>query len=135
MTAVSLPTTGTVGAGAKTKQITGGESISAGEALYKDATTREYMKAKADTEAHAAVEGIAVTDSGDGQAGVIVEEGLIEDLSGLTAGMWYVIDKTTAGDLMPVGDLASTNYSTLVGYAPSTTSFYVKITQTGVALA
>ena len=131
----TLDSTVTVSEGTPTR-VQGGEAITAGMAVYKDATTKEHMKALCDTSAHAEVKGVAVTGGGDGQDMLIAgNDCLLAGLTGLAAGMWYVLSDTTAGSLMPVGDLASTNYSTLVGYAPSTTTFRVKIVKTGVALA
>lgn len=131
----TLDSTVTVDEGTPTR-VQGGETITAGMAVYKDATTKEHMKALCDTSAHAEVEGVAVTGGGDGQDMLIAgNDCLLGGLTGLVAGMWYVLSKTTAGSLMPVADLASTNYSTLVGYAPSMTTFRVKIIASGVALA
>ena len=135
MAELVLDSTVTVTEGTPTR-VRGGEAIAAGMAVYKDGTTKEHMKAVCDTTAHAEVEGIAVTPGGDGQDMLIAgNDCLLGGLTGLTAGVWYALSDGTAGYLMPVADLASTNVSTLVGYAPSTTTFRVKIVNTSVTLA
>lgn len=129
----ALGTGATVGEGAVRKTVTGGEAITVGMPVYKDSSTNEHMKGLADSAAHAAIEGIAVTASGDGQELVIVSEGLLGGLTGLTVGEWYVVSDATAGYIMPVSDLGAGNYGTLVGYAPTATTFQVKIVKSGVA--
>lgn len=133
MAELTLGTGVTIGTGASVKQVEGGETIAAGMAAYKDTTSKQHMKALADSAAHAEVDGIAVTGSGDGQALLLVTEGLLGGVSGLVPGQWYVLSNGTAGYLMPADELANGNYSTLVGYAPTATSFYVKIVKAGVA--
>lgn len=134
MANITLPTTLTVGDGATVRRVKGGTAITVGNAVYRDPTTGEYLKAQANADATDDLEGIAVTPSGDGQELLIVTEGPLHNASGLTAGQWYVLSASGAGLLMPVADLVATNRSVLAGYALSATSFYVKIIRTGVAV-
>ncbi len=130
---VSLPTTLTVNADATKKTVKGGAAIVIGEWVYQDTTTKKHLKAQGDTAAHADVQGVAVTASGDGQELVIVTDGDIEVASGLVKGMWYVLSDSSAGDMMLASDLGNGDYSTLLGYAKSTTIFHVKIVKSGLA--
>jgi hypothetical protein len=134
MASISISTTATVGAGATTKQVKGGTALVVGEAVYQDTTTKKHLKAQANAAAAAVAEGVAVTPSGDGQEMIIVTEGLLQNVAGLQQGMWYVLSDSVAGDIMPVADLTAGKQSTLLGYAPSATSFYVKIVRSGVAV-
>lgn len=134
MASLALSTTLTVGSGATTKSSKGGATLAVGHVVYQDPTTKKHLKAQANAAATATVEGICATASGDNQALLIVTNGLIENVAGLTAGQWYVLSDSVAGEIMPVGDLTTGDRSTLVGYAPTATSFFVKIIPSGVAV-
>jgi hypothetical protein len=62
-------------------------------------------------------------------------DGIVSGLSGLTAGVFYVLSDSVAGGIMPIADLTTGDYVTLIGYALSATELQLLIEITGLAAA
>lgn len=120
--------------GAQIEHGTYGETITAGQPVYLNTTTREWMLADADAAASAAVAGIALNSGADGQKGSIVVSGPLAVGAVLTVGEAYVVS-ATAGGIAPISDLLTGDYVTLIGTPLSTSVLYVKRIITGAAKA
>tara|TARA_Y100000593_G_scaffold67933_2_gene124890 strand:+ start:11575 stop:11988 length:414 start_codon:yes stop_codon:yes gene_type:complete len=113
---------------------TAGEAIVAGQAVYLDSTDDSKVKlADADdTEAKAAAVGIAVNSAPKaGQPVSYVTLGDLTVTSGVTVGEIYVVSGT-AGGVAPEGDLASSDYVTILGIGKTSTSIAVKVHVSGI---
>jgi len=123
------------GANAITENGTAGETITAGQPVYKSSTTNKYMKAdsnSATAEAKTA-RGIALNGAADGQPLQILLKGDITIGATLTAGSAYYLSET-AGGIQPAADLANGENVCLLGLAKSTTVLAVNIQAPGVTL-
>jgi hypothetical protein len=81
----------------------------------------------------AAVIGITLNGAADGQPLIILTEGDLENGSGMTTGVHYVLaDTAGTGVLMPVADQAASDWVTYIGTAISATVLRVKINVTGI---
>ena len=122
------------GSGARTEQVTWGDTITAGKIVYKD--TADGLWKLADTNGASAVIrtawGMALSGGGSGQPGVVLTEGPVTLGNILTAGEIYVLSATPGG-MAPVADLAQGHYTTTLGIAVSATQLYFKIHNGGVA--
>lgn len=101
-----------------------GETVTAGQALYKDSTTGKWMKADANAGSaearqatHMALNGGAVN-----QPCAALKRGDVTLNAVLTAGLAYYLSDT-AGGICPVADIGSGEYVVLLGLAKSTTLF------------
>lgn len=112
-----------------------GETITAGQAVYRDSSTGKYMKADNNSAtAEAKVpRGIALNNGGNGQPGAIVTRGNVTIGATITGGVAYYLSDT-AGGICPVADLGSGETSTILGIAISTTKLKVDIQASGVTL-
>lgn len=124
------------GTGATIARGRAGASVTAGQALYEDATDGEMKLADSDASAAtAAVKGLALHASGDGQPLEWIEEGPVTlGTSPLTAGEPYFLS-ATAGGICPYADLDTGMRVVHVGYAISASVLYVLIYDTGVTHA
>jgi hypothetical protein len=123
------------GSNAVTEVGTAGETITAGQQLYKSSTTNKWMKAdnnSATAEARAAT-ATALTGSSLNQPVVVQKSGDITIGATLTAGVAYYLSDT-AGGICPVADLASGEYPQIVGIAESTSVLNLGYHASGVAL-
>lgn len=112
-----------------------GETITAGQALYKSSTTGKWMKAdsnSATAEARAAT-AIALTGSSLDQPIVVQTSGTITIGATMTAGIQYYLSDT-AGGICPVADIGSGEYVDLVGLSTSTTVMTLNFKYSGVSL-
>ena len=114
-----------------------GEALNAGAVVRKNATTGQWVKARANDLTNSGNRGqlaIALgTASGAGQKTDLLIEGDLT-CAGLTAGALYCLAADTAGLIAPHADLATTNIIAFIGAAVSTTILRVKPVNTGVAL-
>lgn len=124
------------GSNATTERGTAGETITAGQVVYRDATTGKYLKAD-NNSATAAVRqprGIALNGAALNQPLGVLTSGDITIGATLTAGARYYLSET-AGGIQPEADLATTGeYVALIGLAKSTTVLAVDIQYPGVAI-
>ena len=112
-----------------------GESITAGQAVYRASDTGKWMLAdsnSATAEAKTA-QGIALHAASNNQPLAVQTEGDITIGATLTAGSPYYLSDT-AGGIQPAADLASGENVCLLGLAKSTTVLALKIQAPGVTL-
>jgi hypothetical protein len=123
------------GAGAQIANGTAGTTVTAGQAVYLDATTGRYLLADNNSATAAAREpdGIALNGAANGQPLGVLTKGPVTIGATMTAGVAYYLGDT-AGGICPVADLASGEYPSIIGIATSTTVLNVKIQSAGVAL-
>jgi hypothetical protein len=139
MAVISFPTTCFAGPGAKTNpHVPAGEAIAQGEIVYKDPTTNRWRKAVANTTAAAAAAGgVALNSAGAaGSPLVVLEEGLLDGLTGLKPGAVLVL-ANVAGDVASAftTDLTEdASYVTIVGGNVSATQAYIAFRPLGVQL-
>lgn len=123
------------GADASIERGTAGETITAGQVVYKSSTTNKYMKAdsnSATAEAKTA-RGIALNGASNGQPLAIQKAGPVTIGATLVAGSAYYLSET-AGGIQPAADLASGEDVCLLGLADSTTVLNLDIQAPGVTL-
>ena len=122
------------GSGAEAKFIAG-ETITAGQALYQNATDKKAYKAQNDgTAAQAKSVGIALDGASALQPVVVITAGELDAGATLVVGETYVVSSTFGG-IAPIADLAATNFVTHLGVASAANKLIVKINATGVAHA
>lgn len=96
-----------------------GETITAGQVVYKKSTDSKWWKAQCDGNAEESGVGvpfgIAVTGGAAGQFIVVCTGGGTVTLGTGTAGTLYVV-AATAGGIAPISDLVSTNKLTILGW-------------------
>lgn len=110
-----------------------GAAVAAGEPCYLDVADSNKAK-PADANASlptATVAGIALNSAAANQPVQLMTEGELTVSAVLTVGKWYVLS-ANAGKICPVADLASGHYSTLIGYAKTTSILVLKLTNSGV---
>lgn len=115
---------------------TAGETITAGQAVYKDAATNKYKLADTDS-ATAAVRqprGIALNGASLNQPVAVLTSGDITIGATLVAGDPYFLSGT-AGGICPHADVEAGDYPCLIGVATSTTVLRVDIQYSGVEKA
>lgn len=111
-----------------------GATIAAGNVVYLDSTDSTYKLADANLSlAAAAATAIALTPGVSGGFGVIATSGSVV-LVGTTMSVTetYLVGPT-AGEIIPVGDLASGSYQTRLGTATTSTLIALSIAASGVA--
>jgi hypothetical protein len=108
-----------------------GATVSIGQTLVY--STDKYVLADANaSSALAAAEGIAFNPSvNNGNVVMIVGGSIILVGATLTVGKTYVVSDT-AGGIMPIDDLSSGDYSTILGTASTTTQLDLNIRASGV---
>lgn len=103
-----------------------GVVIDAGQALYLNTSTGRYELAQGDTQAKSQFAGVAEHPAGIGQPISLIAEGDVTGLTGLTAGESYVLSDDSAGDIMPISNLATNHWVTHVLIATGTTTARIK---------
>ncbi len=136
MTDLSV-TPGSVLAGSNSQQERGfaGAAIAAGQAVYKDAASGEFLLADSNSGTAAARTpyGIALNTAGDGQPLVVHKSGDLTIGATLVAGTTYYLSDTPGG-ICPLADVGSGEYACIIGIAKSTSVLAVAIQPSGVAL-
>lgn len=114
---------------------TAGETITAGQWVVKDPTSKKYVKADSNsaTAALRTPDGVALNGASLNQPLAIATRGDVTIGGTLTAGVAYYMSDT-AGGMCPVADVGTGEYSCVVGMAKSTTVLTVNIQPSGVAL-
>lgn len=112
-----------------------GATITAGQLVYKDDTSKKYLLADANSATAAArtVRGVALNGASDGQPLVIQRAGDITYGATLTAGTDYYLSDTP-GATCPRADIGSGEYVCLIGLAKSASVLTIAIQAPGVAL-
>lgn len=115
---------------------TAGATITAGQALYKDASDSNKWKL-ADTNASATLancRGIATHGASSGQPIKVQTGGGVNLGATLAVGRIYVVG-ATAGSIAPQSDLATGWYTCILGIATTTSNMDIYIKAGGVAYA
>ena len=123
------------GSNATTNLGTAGATITAGQVVYFDDTTKTYKLADTDS-ATAAVRspaGFALNGASAGQPLMVQTGGDLTLGEVLTAGVAYYLSGT-AGGICPVADVTSGDYPVILGMAKSTSVLAIKIVEAGVAI-
>jgi hypothetical protein len=99
-----------------------GETITAGQAVYRDSATGLWLKADSNsaTQAARAAQGIALNGGALNQPIVVQTGGDITIGATMTAGIAYYLSDT-AGGICPVADIGSGEFVCLIGLSKSTT--------------
>lgn len=123
------------GAGANRVSGTAGETITAGQALYKAPTTGLYMKSDADSVTAAAreVDGIALNGAAVNQPVQVQTSGPLTIGATLTPNTPYYLSGAAAGGICPLADVGTGEYLVQIGIAKSASVLDVEIQATGVA--
>lgn len=132
ITAASVSKQGTTAA---VETGTAGASITAGQAVYKDATDNKFKLADSNSATAAAREfyGIALHASADGQPLSVMTSGDINIGATVAVGTIYVLSGT-AGGIAPAADLASGMYTSVIGVAITTGRIRLGKLVSGVAV-
>ncbi len=123
------------GTGAKYLRGTAGETITAGQPVYRHPTTRKFMKADADSATAAVREpvGIAAHGASDGQPLAVQTDGEINLGATLTVGEIYCLSDV-AGGIRPEADNGTGDYVVVLGVAKTTAILKLGIVNAGSAV-
>lgn len=111
---------------------TAGAAITAGQAVYRDATDNKIKLADSNATAPTAdVVGIAVTGAANGQAVAFLSTGVINIGATLTQGETYILSANPGG-VAPIADIVTGWRLTYIGYAISTSQMRLNIKSTQV---
>lgn len=117
------------------KVIDTGVTVTAGQAVYLDATSKKLKLADADALASANAAGIAELGGGAGQQiPVIYEDDALDLGATLVVGETYVVS-TTAGGIAPLSDLLTGDFTTILGVATAADALKLRILVSGTARA
>jgi hypothetical protein len=111
-----------------------GETITAGQAVYK-ASTGLWMKADSNsaTALARAATAIAMTGSSANQPIVVQKSGSLTLGATMTAGIAYYLSDT-AGGICPVADVGAAEYVDVIGVSTSTTVLKLILSYSAVSL-
>jgi predicted RecA/RadA family phage recombinase len=110
-----------------------GATIAAGNVVYLDSTDSTYKLADANLSlAAAAATAIALTPGVSGGFGAIVTSGSVVLVGTTMAVTETYLVGPTAGEIIPVGDLASGSYQTRLGTATTATLLALSISASGI---
>lgn len=109
-----------------------GATVTAGQTVYLDSATSTLKLGDADdTQATAAIKGIAMNGGGSGQVCRVATGGSIDPGFTVTVGTRYV-QSGTAGGICPIADLAPSDWVTDVGYGTTASNLVLDVRATGV---
>ena len=112
-----------------------GETITAGQALYRKSADSKLWKAQCDgTAEEASFVGIAINGATAGQTVTYVASGSLTMGSAFAAAGKTVVVSSTAGGIAPIADLTTGNYLSIVGYTTSASVLEVKPEVRGVTV-
>lgn len=123
------------GSDATTVKGLAGVAITAGQAVYLDATTGKYALADADsaTVAQRRAVGIALNGAALNQPVTVLTSGTYTVGSAVTPGVAYYLSGN-AGGICPVADIGAGEFVCLIGFATNATTIAVAIQFPNVAL-
>lgn len=124
------------GSNASVTKGTAGATVTAGQVVYKEASSGKYKLADADsgTEEVRQPDGIALNGAADGQPLSVLTGGDITIGATVTAGDAYYLSPT-AGGIAPLADVLTGDDIVLIGLASSTSVIRVMIFATGATAA
>ncbi len=120
----------------KTALVIYGATITAGQTLYLDAADNKYKLADANASSStAAIKAVAMTPGVDTGYGIVAISGSIILVGTAAAvGTTYFVGQT-AGSIVPHADLTTSDYTSRVGTAETTTQILLAIEATGIVHA
>jgi hypothetical protein len=136
MTDISITATSVVGDGSGKRAFgTAGEAITAGQAVYLDATVNKWKLSDSDSVVAGANKagGIALNGAALNQPVTVQVEGDVTVNAVLTKGSAYYLSETPGG-IQPAADLTSGENVCQLGIAKSTAVLAVRIVAPGVAV-
>ncbi len=112
-----------------------GATITAGQVVYRDPTTRKFLLADANsvTAAARSPEGIALNGASLNQPLVVQTAGDINPGAAVTVGATYYLSDTPGG-IAPVADLASGEFVTVLGVGTAANNIKLGILVSGAAV-
>lgn len=114
--------------------VVAGGTITAGMPVYKDAAdSNKYKAARANAAGTSTVAGIALNGASNGQPLMIQTSGNINLGATVAVGETYCLSDAVAGQIVPVGDIGSTDYVAVLGVATTTSIMPLNIINSGVA--
>lgn len=123
------------GTGAKTKTVTAGVTITAGQTVYKDASDSGKYKLAIDTSVAASnVEGIALHGASNGQPLTILTGGSINPGATVAVGVVYGVTDT-GGGIGAISERNAGDYISVIGIGTTTTNIAVNLQVSGIAMA
>lgn len=135
MADLTITAANVVSKGTKTEQGTAGTTITAGQAVYYNTSTKKWELADADAEASVTRVGIALNSASLNQPIIVARPTGNLDLGAtLTVGTVYVVS-TTAGGIAPITDLLSGDFVCILGVATADDNLALDIFESGVAEA
>jgi hypothetical protein len=121
--------------GAATDEGTAGESVTAGQPVYRNQTDAgKLYRTDADAEASSVCAGIALHAAAAGQPLEFLTSGPIDIGATVAVGQVYVVS-TNAGGIAPYADLASGDYVSLLGVGTTTGRIEVRLNNSKIAKA
>lgn len=134
MADITITAANVVSAGAIVENGNAGVSITAGQVVYRDATTKKYVLADNNGTAAARIpRGIALNSAAANQPVSVAVSGPVTIGATLTAGTSYWLSDT-AGGICPFADVGSGENAVLLGVATSTTVLRIAILNSGVTI-
>lgn len=121
------------GAGAQIDAGTAGATITAGQAVYLDSTTKKYLLADSNGTGTRTPSGFALNGASNNQPLSVLRSGPITIGATLAPGTAYYLSDTPGG-VCPVADVASGENVVLLGLATSASVLKVDIQASGVTL-
>lgn len=124
------------GEGAKVWRGVFGETVAAGQGVYRDPTTKKFMKADNDAASASTLEdtdvGIALSGGALNQPAEVQYDGEITMGATLTVGEIYAVS-SAAGGICPVADLGSGDYPVVLGIARTAALLVMGVVRGGAA--
>lgn len=118
--------------GSSTRCVLGGGTITAGQGLYEDGANG-VKPGQADAVATAKLVGVSLNGGGDDQPIKFITDGNYNPGVAVVVGTTYVLSAAAAGGIAPIGDLTSTNVSSILGTATTTNNIKLGILNSEVA--
>ena len=132
MADVTITAANVISGGTKTNG-TAGATITEGQTVYQDATTKKWKLSDANLTGAKSCGGIALNGASDGQPLAVHKSGDITIGGTLVAGTVYAVS-ATAGGIAPLADITTGDNVITLGVAKSTTVLSVAIQNPGVTL-
>lgn len=122
-------------ASATISTVDAGETITAGQPVYKKVSDSKYYRADANVGSEeAAASGIAITNADANEKLIILSKGGIDPGATVVIGETYIVSATVGG-IAPIGDLAASSYVTHLGIGKAADEITVGIVASGVQRA
>jgi hypothetical protein len=113
--------------------VTLGETITAGQPLYKSLTDGKHYRADADAASTAKVDGVCILGGSANDIGIIQKTGELKMGTILTKGETYVVS-VNVGAICPRSDLAAGDFISVLGIAKSTSVLRLLVSPTQISI-